>query len=89
MARISVYDLTTPDDYRRELAHRAIVLLNGRPVTYVIAADEEDNRIYRYCSHFWPDDKKKFKYWPTEVLRGNVRIVDPLEAEYLAEVYLR
>lgn len=83
--RLNVYDAASPDPYRRALFNRALILFNGRPVSFVINADEETGFIQRYTGAW----EQKGGYLNTEILRGVVRIVDPLEPEYLAEVYLK
>lgn len=68
------------------LTRRALILLNGKRLSKCIMADEELGLVEVYSEDPPPPRSKE---WPTKLLWGQVRIVDPEDAEVLREVYLR
>lgn len=78
-------------DVPNPLNLRAVVFLDGVKAELCLMADEESGCIERYVPRTDPRWQTEFKYvdyWPTEVVRGAVKIVDP-EAVDLGEVYLK
>ena len=78
------YIETRHDVYLAGLVHRAIVLLNRKHVKYCIFADEEAGVVVYVDPLDWRDGEFR-----SEVIRGEVRIIDPDEEDMMAEGYLR
>lgn len=66
------------------LSRRAVVLLDGVVQKTCIMADEEQGVVERYVENRCPTWS-----WPTETVRGRVRIVDPESLQTIHDAYTR
>lgn len=80
--KLSIYNMREGDEEHDALCRRAVIKLDGKLVNMVLEADEEAGCIVRYI----PEEDPRFNLerlkqgmdcWPTETLKGVVKIIDP------------
>lgn len=77
--RLSVSEYNEYDKETRELCCRCVVLLNGLQVKNCTEADEEEGFVIRFKLDNNGNHIVNGAEIETEILYGNVQIIDPLE----------